>query len=153
MNATALVANRPGRRPLAAKVVHPPGCRPNEIRIGAARLRRRRPGAAEAASLFLSLARHKRGAARRDRPSLKYLSSIGAIVTDPMLFPRSTETTVFYHGQSPGDGYFPVSSNAFAQRQLGSIIAAWEEYSNRKDRETPWFMQRGVTAIEDWPAS
>lgn len=109
------------------------------------------PPTAEAASLFLSLARHKRGAARRDRSSLKYLSSIGAIVTDPMLFPRSTGTTVFYHGQSPGDGDFPVSGNAFAQRQLGSIIAAWEEYSSRKDRETPWFMQRGVTAIEDWP--
>lgn len=109
------------------------------------------PPTAEAASLFLSLARHKRGAARRDPPSLKYLRSIGAIVTDPMLFPRSTGTTVFYHGQSPGDGYFPVSGNAFAQRQLGSIIPAWEEYSSRKDRETPWFMQRGVTAIEDWP--
>jgi hypothetical protein len=109
------------------------------------------PPPAEAASLFLSLARHKRGTARRDRPSLKYLNSIGAIVTDPMLFPRSTGTTVFYHGQSPGDGDFPVSGNAFAQRQLASIIAAWEEYSSRSDRETPWFMQRGVTAIEDWP--
>ncbi len=111
------------------------------------------PPTAEAASLFLSLARHKRGAARRDRSSLKYLSSIGAIVRDPTLFPRSTGTTVFYHGQSPDDGNFPVSGNAVAQRQLGSIIAAWEEYSNRKDRETQWFMQRGVTTIEDWPAS
>jgi hypothetical protein len=111
------------------------------------------PPTAEAASLFLSLGCHKRGAARRDRPSLNYLSSIGAIVTDPTLFPRSSRTTVFYHGQSPGDGDFPLSGSAFAQRQLGSIIAAWEEYASREDRETPWFMQRGLTAIEDWPSS
>lgn len=109
------------------------------------------PPTAEAASLFLSLARREPGAARRDRSSLDYLKSIGAIETAPLLFPRSTGTTVFYHGQSPGDGCFPVPCNAFARRQLGSIVAAWGEYSGRKDRETPWFKQRGVTAIEDWP--
>jgi hypothetical protein len=109
------------------------------------------PPTAEAASLFLSLAHHKRGAARRDRTSLEYLHRIGAIVTEPALFPRSTGTTLFYHGQSPGDGYVPLSDNAVARRQLGSIIAAWEEYSSRTDRETPWFKQRGVTAIENWP--
>ena len=110
------------------------------------------PPTNEAASLFLALARHKPGAAKRDRASLDYLGRIGAIDDEPTLFPRSTGTTVFYHGQAPGDGDIPVSGNPVARKQLSAIMEAWHAYSNRTDRERPWHVQRGTKVLDGWPS-
>lgn len=110
------------------------------------------PPSIKAAGLFLSLARHNRGAARRDRASRDYLERIGAIGEDPRLFPQSTGVAVFYHAQSPGDGDIPVAADPYARRQTGALMAAWQEYSTRTDRESPWYVQRGVKALESWPS-
>ena len=110
------------------------------------------PPSEEAAGLFLALACHKKGAARRDHRSRDYLKRIGAITENPKLGPRSTGVAVFYHGPSPGDGDIPIAGDPYTRRQTGALLAAWQEYSRRPDRESPWYMQRGVKALEGWPS-
>ena len=105
-----------------------------------------------AAGLFLALGRHDARAGKRDRASFDYLARIGAIEPARSGFPRSTGVSVFYHSQSPGDGDIPVSGSPYAQTQLGAIMEAWRTYSSRTDRETPWYQQRGATALDQWPS-